>query len=335
MHDSAVQSSRPHRSGFTLTELMIVIGIIVLFVTLALPAFNLISGSRSIGGAENIVAALVGRARAEAIGNDTNRGVAFYLDVATNRYYAAIVAAPTFSEWNNATTYSQYQYVTVTPTAVTAPATVPPPIRYFVAMYNAAANVGQNPTIATTFWTECDPYVLDAAADTDIVALPYGVGAEVINNSSMSSTGRASSGYLSMGVLLFGPSGGLSLSRVSLAQSGKIGAAANFNQNIPYYVAPPYSGLLTASTIAGNPNTPNQQKGLPLTGAIGLVLFDKQSFDGQGYGGQISSSLSNTSSYPPAPTAYSSTDSAIDGWLDTNATPLLINRYNGTLIRSE
>src|SRR5271170_5463692 len=59
---------RARRSGFTLTELLIVIGIMVLMLVLAIPTMNLLSGSRSIGAAQNQINAMLAVARVGAMG---------------------------------------------------------------------------------------------------------------------------------------------------------------------------------------------------------------------------------------------------------------------------
>src|SRR4051812_21192560 len=79
------------KTAFTLTEIMIVISIIVLLIAIAIPAFNLISGGRSIEGATNQVSALLGRARAQAIGVQKKTGVMFYIDAVSQRRMLAIV----------------------------------------------------------------------------------------------------------------------------------------------------------------------------------------------------------------------------------------------------
>lgn len=79
------------RGGFTMTELLIVMGIIVLMATLAIPAFSIISNGRSRESAENTVAALIGRARMDAIGIQEPRGVAFFRDPGSGRATAVEV----------------------------------------------------------------------------------------------------------------------------------------------------------------------------------------------------------------------------------------------------
>src|SRR5436190_15437159 len=73
-------ANRKSRRGFSLTEILIVIAIIVLLLALALPAFNFISGGRSVDGAMNGISAFLARARTEAVGLQEMRGVMFYID---------------------------------------------------------------------------------------------------------------------------------------------------------------------------------------------------------------------------------------------------------------
>src|SRR5438067_5828587 len=79
------------RRGFSLTEILIVIALIVLMLALALPAFNFISGGKSIDGAMNQISAFLSRARTEAVGLQEVRGVMFYIDPKTNREIMTLV----------------------------------------------------------------------------------------------------------------------------------------------------------------------------------------------------------------------------------------------------
>src|SRR5215211_6501972 len=84
-------NSSSFRSAFTLTEILIVIGIIVLLIALAVPAFSLITGGKSIEGATNQLSAALGRARAEAIGLQKPTGVMFFIEPRSQRAMIAIV----------------------------------------------------------------------------------------------------------------------------------------------------------------------------------------------------------------------------------------------------
>ncbi|MDB5296992.1 MAG: Verru Chthon cassette protein [Phycisphaerales bacterium] len=82
------------RPAFTLNELLVVIAIAVLVVALAVPAFNVITNSRSVDGAENQMSAYVATARLEAIGLQEPRGVIFFEDQVTGRVTLAQVYHP-------------------------------------------------------------------------------------------------------------------------------------------------------------------------------------------------------------------------------------------------
>src|SRR5256885_17014890 len=84
-------SKTSRRTAFSLTEILIVIGLIVLMLALALPAFNFITGGKSIDGAMNQISAFLSRARTEAVGLQEVRGVMFYIDPATERQMMALV----------------------------------------------------------------------------------------------------------------------------------------------------------------------------------------------------------------------------------------------------
>jgi len=73
------------RGGFTLTELLIVVGLIVLLVTLAIPTFGLITGGKSIDAAENQASAFLGRVRQDALALQEPRGVLMIQDPDTSR----------------------------------------------------------------------------------------------------------------------------------------------------------------------------------------------------------------------------------------------------------
>src|SRR5689334_4794503 len=79
-----------HR-GFTLTELLVVIAIIVLLLAIAVPLFNVLRGGRSVDSGQNVVSAMLQRARARAIGIQQRRGVFFFNDQTNDRTAMLIV----------------------------------------------------------------------------------------------------------------------------------------------------------------------------------------------------------------------------------------------------
>ena len=73
------------RGGFTLIELLVVISIIVLLLALAVPLIGSLRGGRSVDAGQNIVSAMLQRARARAIWLQERRGVFFFDDQVTGK----------------------------------------------------------------------------------------------------------------------------------------------------------------------------------------------------------------------------------------------------------
>jgi prepilin-type N-terminal cleavage/methylation domain-containing protein len=78
--------------GYSLTEILVVIALIVILIAVAVPVLSVLSGNRSTEAAENQVAAMLNQARAQAIALQRNVGVAFFVDPATQRPTMALVA---------------------------------------------------------------------------------------------------------------------------------------------------------------------------------------------------------------------------------------------------
>src|SRR5437879_1693251 len=78
---SKIENRKSKISAFTLTEILIVIGIIVLLLALAVPTMRVLTGGRSVDAAENQLSAFLGRARGEAIALQQIRGVMLYKDL--------------------------------------------------------------------------------------------------------------------------------------------------------------------------------------------------------------------------------------------------------------
>lgn len=321
--------------GFTLTELLIVIALIVLFVTLALPAFNLLSGGKSIAGAENEISAMLGRARSEAVGVQDYRGLAIYRDAATDRYAGAIVNFVTYSTYPTAGAtplYPKYSYISYVAAGVT---------HYYVAQMDVPASTtfaapATSPSPAP--WAECpgpSQGTMDIEPDTDALAFPAGVGVQVLNDYQISSTGlKLGCVYLPIGVVLFGPNGTLPPPHlVALATFGHLGTMATFaayaaaNSGANQFGIPAY----TSPTAANLPQS-------TIYSSFGLVAFDKQTYDSQNFYTGLPLPLTTTGATygtSSGPQYLNSPEANADTWLNVNSTPLLINRYNGTLIRSE
>lgn len=298
-----------HRTNaaFTLTELLIVIGLIVLVIALAVPSFKAMTGGRSVDAAQNQLAAVLGGARSEAIGLQKVRGVFFYVDPATERVNAALVREADY----------------------TPPSTI----------------------------TVADPpdYYLDLVADRDPIALPVGVGLQGIDNADVAGGVRRDDGYIGYnpvrpadlagggppaapilygGVILFDGSGrvvnkhyGFQLGETVVDDTGRKRFGPTRMAEMFGYVqteTPPYHFIPRQSVGGGA--APMQKK--PPLSLFGFILFDSEPFKNLGY-------TEIDPQYEGAAGSYTGTELAEETWLDNNAVPVLINRYNGTLVRGE
>lgn len=282
-----------HPSAFSLTEVLIVIGIIVLVLALAVPALNVISGSKSIEGAENNVSAMLGRARGDAIALQRDTGVLFFIDPAT-------------------------QNVTLAEVVATDRGVVPS-------------------TIET---------VLDLVPDRDFIVLPKGVYAQVIDNAVLSGGGsgtRTDDGYIGYNILRDGSTSDPSITRfggvILFDAFGKLvsrsyafraelpagGPTPLFNLLYKGAIAPDSSNTLVPPTADFVPANNQPVATSPMRSAYGLILHDREGF------------MNNWDLDDPQcnGAAYDAAELAEESWLDQNGTPLMVNRYNGTLVRGE
>ena len=79
------------RPAFTLIEMLVVIVIIVLALTLAIPAIRSLTGSRSQEAAQNVITTALGSVRAEAMALQRVEGIMFFLDTSSDRIMCVAV----------------------------------------------------------------------------------------------------------------------------------------------------------------------------------------------------------------------------------------------------
>ena len=278
---------RPSRArGFTLTEVLIVIGLIVLLIALAVPAFNAMTGGRSVDAAINQLSAMLGRARMEAIGLQEPRGLMFYRDPATGRVAARLVKS----------------------------------------------------TVATS--TGLDLVNLDLVEKADPMLLPVGVAIQMVDDSDTSKPSATDDRYLGYnfkfgasaptfqvaigGVILFDQTGRLvsrpyGLVDWTLPEAGTSKQVTEMGKFLFGTKSSPtgVTQVITPNTTA-NPTVLRSQ--------FGFVVYDEETFSNQGFS-QNDPQLGGAPGSQP--------ETAEETWLDTNAVPVLINRYNGTIVRGE
>lgn len=287
------------KRAFTLIEVLVVIGIIVILIGLAVPALGLLTGSRSIDRAENNLSAMLGRARADAIGLQKDVGVLFFVN----------------------------------------------PNDGLV----TCAEVVETDKPASGIIAEVH---LDLLPDRDFMQLPKGVMAQVIDNCALDDNGtpndasddtvRLDDAYLGYntavargtvpqvsygGVILF-DSGGRLVSR-TYAFRGNKGSTTDRTDLMHLLLDKSITSTTTGSVQDIFPYPVNTAAGafIPLQrSAFGLVLIDGEGFANNG------DNIDPQATGAPAITAN---ERGEETWIDENSVPLLVNRYNGTLVRGE
>lgn len=290
-------SCGPRPRAFTLTELLIVMGVIILAITLAIPAIRALTGSRSEQAAQNTLSAFLSRARTDAIGLQKVEGVLFFIDPANDRVTCV-------------------QVIEVPPTTI-PPA--PRPIDRDAIVY------------------------LDVVPDHDVMVLPAGVLPMTFKDSgppanagmyanhrylgfnSFASNPTPANNYAGNtvpigGAILFDAEGraisrsyGLHLIDVTVAPNGAVSLALSAMGRLAGFTAIPQTDWPPPTNVTQW-----------LRSQLALVLLDRQNFDVQ-FGGPLAERNDpNLSAQQPK-----------EQWIDQNATPIFVNRYNGTLMRAE
>ena len=314
--------SNRRAQGFTLIEILVVVVIILLMLGMAIPVLHVITGSQSEAGATNMIAAMLGRARTDAIGLQKPIGVAFIYNPTSNVQTMAEVEFPDCQAWISGQSLAPLHTVSVT-TTTTSSAGVSSTLTYYYmnADPNNSVVLGTPPTPTS----EGDSGGLQAVygpplemrPDTDLQPLPAGVAVQTICNCAYNASGqRVSDGYLSIGVILFDGRGRLTSQPYGIGAGSLLSTASHVNYAYPSQSPSPVAIYNASGTISS----------FGVASQFGLVVFQRNQFTGQGFtaGDPIYSRSS-----------YDQNQATQEKWLDDNATPLLINRYTGTLIRGE
>ena len=233
------------------------------------------------------------------------------------------------------------------------PAIAKPTLRMFkCGRFHATAAAGNSPRRTSPpapapapgpFWIAAAPLFLDIVANTDLQLLPPGVGVQLINDQK-SFTGVASyhDRYLRTGCILVDANGQFTSINYDVSPLSRLGRSLR----LPL---PPGGRTLqnqnyTAGGVATFIGTGAGQS-YNLFSQFGLVLYDRQALK----------AATATTVAPITPfaasdesdwmtrnvlTSFAAPASAADeqheeDWLDQNSQPLILNRYNATLIKGE
>lgn len=271
------------KKAFTLAEMLVVMGIIVVFILAAIPVVRSLSKSGGVSASRNSVASLMTRAREEAVAIQEIRGVLFTIDPASGRVIGWICEQSVIQDANL---------------------------------------TGQGIIL------------LDIVPGRDCLVFPAGVSLQTIfNGTSSSSTGDDH--YLGYnngvgGVVLFDGMGH-TLVRQYGFQTASLPAGMGIGTIIN---GPSVAYLPTILTPPPLPYKAGAFATVPYS-QLGLVLFDSDEFKSQGFSDSDSDQWSNGSLWTGSNAVQFSSEQTEETWIDQHSTPVLINRFNGTLIRGE
>jgi len=343
--------------AFTLTEILIVIGIIVLMLALAVPAFNFITGSRSQNGAENVISAMLGRARSYAIQNNVDAGVIFFSDTVTSRTTMAVVTRGLNNSTSGSSSaedayynYRAWTFASFNNPNVNAP---PSPTQYYQSneviapvQDNASANpalypvertlvvkrfvAGQDNVANNNTQPDKSPWIDVSGAASSVNASQY---VDVLPDGDFQVLPPGVGCQLINDPKLPGANGRnpdryVRTGVIMFDPQGRL-------ESIPIAF---YWNSLFGSKIGVQQNV--NQGVVPPAGAsfysqLGVVLFDKEAFLTKGFSESDTVLSGGNPSYGSSASGNAADEYHEEVWLDLNSTPLYLDRYNGTVLKGE
>ena len=176
---------------------------------------------------------------------------------------------------------------------------------------------------------------LELVGDRDFIALPKGVSAQVIDNAVVSGTTRSDDGYI--GYNFFPVTGTTTMRYGGVIMFDAAGRLYNPTYGFDFLVNGTASRIAKVFYNDQNltaPAAPAFEPPVALTAGYGAVLFDREAFiAASGSSDEDTANRDFQMGGTGAPTIV--VERGEETWIDQNSVPLLINRYNGTLVRGE
>ncbi|HZZ43438.1 MAG TPA: prepilin-type N-terminal cleavage/methylation domain-containing protein [Tepidisphaeraceae bacterium] len=335
------------RRAFTLIEMMVVVSIVILLLAAAVPAFRYITGSRSVDTGQNLIAAMLNRARAEAVRDKQEMGVAFFLDPKTDRTMMALVSLASVTTQTNVEAAGMEQYRSWQASTVTPPNTVTYSVGDVVcyaslkspttgerkravhlfsckqAISNSStANEPPDQPWTPTFnqyWGEITGSDIDSFTTVDYQALPSGISVQLINDPRGN---PAVDRFVRFGMILFDSTGRLECKLYSVQKTSNLGQAVGLTQDL----------LDTSATPA--PFMYSQ---------LGVAIYETEPFrnvSGSTEGDYVMRNYmpNSPSTVQPELGSNANPDNSTDGeeaWIRQNALILFVDRASGALTKTE
>jgi Tfp pilus assembly protein FimT len=304
------------RKAFTLTEMLVVISIIILLIAVAVPSIRALTGSSSTSVARNELSSLITHAREEAVAIQDIRGVLFLVDSANDRVTGVIVKPASLQD----TAFQQGNGVLLDVVSGGDSLTMPAGIR-IQTVFNGLSYLkntatpqaddrylGFNSPANGATMTVGGCILFDGFGR--LITRPYGIQMNGIPD--LVTTSPATNLAILLGL---GNGSGSYNTTVNGYGSGSVKSSA-------YIIGQSGNSL----------NTTTAQ--LPLS-QLGLVIFDNDTFKSLGFGDQDAVPGNPSVSYNSPPAGQTQNESDEETWIDKNSTPVMINRFTGTLIRGE
>jgi type II secretory pathway pseudopilin PulG len=320
--------------------MLIVIGIMVLLISIAIPTFKTLTGGRSLEAAANNVNAILGRARAEAIGQQRVCGVLFVKDPSTERVNCVVVqdAGPAAIPTNNYTPTPNAAFLDLT----NPPASLLLPVGVGLQLLDdenrnqttgAAINdryIGFNGVHCRLANSQAFNEPLNIYTEANGSHTDSGLQAHIVGAILFDSQGRLVARTYRL--KLHTGTAMTALNRLLRDDTDYVDSRTGANVLVE---GRPGRGVLDTAT--GQFTVASECRS-----SVGLALFDYQTFKespiipGQNtrrvytdedpqYGGDATNS--NIS--------YNVDEQTEENWLDLNALGFYVNRYNGSLVRGE